>query len=91
VTDDLLELLEAELEGLDEQALDRELAELVERLAAEPPRLRARRSRRPPYRRRPIELVCVVCDSRFLATRRDALTCTALCRKRLWRERHAAR
>jgi hypothetical protein len=50
---------EAELKGLDEQALDRELAELVERLAAEPPELRACRKRRRPYRRRSVELVCI--------------------------------
>ena len=91
-SDDLLALLEDALQDVDEQELDRELAELVEQLAAEPPELRARRRRRRSYRPRPlIDLRCTVCGQAFSASRRDARYCSTPCRVAAWRERHAAR
>ena len=73
---DVQQLLgEAALEDLDDEALDRELAELRQRLEAELPERRSRpgHSQRR-YQRRLIRLVCTVCGVAALDAR-NILVC----------------
>jgi hypothetical protein len=90
---DVQQLLgEAALGGVEDEALDRELATLSQQLEAE---LSERRSRpahwQRRYRRRLIRLVCTVCGAAFAATRRDARYCSTPCRVAAGRERHSGR